>query len=128
MKLNAVAVVSSDFKKTIEFYSLLGFTFPEITQEEDHIEAITSPGSARLMIDSKDLIIKIFGEEPKPANTSAFAIEYDSPTELNAIAEKVTRAGFTIVKEPWDAFWGQRYCVVKDPDGYQVDLYATLPE
>jgi uncharacterized glyoxalase superfamily protein PhnB len=31
-------------------------------------------------------------------------------------------------KEPWDAFWGQRYAQVKDPDGTVVDLFATLPE
>lgn len=126
MKLNAVGVVSSNFKKTTEFYSLLGFTFPEIQPEDQHIEAITDPGSARLMIDAKELIVKMFGEEPTPGNTSAFAIEYDSPAELNAVAEKVEKAGFTIVMKPWDAVWGQRYCVVKDPDGYQVDLYAAL--
>ena len=33
-------------------------------------------------------------------------------------------AGFTVVKEPWDAFWGQRYAIVADPDGYMVDLFA----
>ncbi|MEI6887310.1 MAG: VOC family protein [bacterium] len=31
-----------------------------------------------------------------------------------------------MVKEPWDAFWGQRYCVVKDPGGNMIDLYAYL--
>jgi uncharacterized glyoxalase superfamily protein PhnB len=30
--------------------------------------------------------------------------------------------------EPMDAFWGQRYAQVKDPDGTVIDLYATLPE
>ena len=29
-------------------------------------------------------------------------------------------------KEPWDAFWGQRYASVKDPDGNQIDLFAPL--
>jgi uncharacterized glyoxalase superfamily protein PhnB len=28
---------------------------------------------------------------------------------------------------PWDAFWGMRYAVVKDPDGNAVDLFAALP-
>ncbi len=27
-------------------------------------------------------------------------------------------------KEPWDAFRGQRYASVKDPDGNQIDLFA----
>ena len=29
-------------------------------------------------------------------------------------------------KEPWDAFWGQRYAEVLDPDGNVVDLFAPL--
>jgi hypothetical protein len=28
--------------------------------------------------------------------------------------------------KPWDAFWGQRYAVVHDPDGNGVDLLAPL--
>ena len=32
----------------------------------------------------------------------------------------------TGIKEPWDAFWGQRYAQVRDPDGNPVDLYAPL--
>jgi uncharacterized glyoxalase superfamily protein PhnB len=26
---------------------------------------------------------------------------------------------------PFDAFWGQRYATVLDPDGNHVDLYAS---
>jgi hypothetical protein len=29
-------------------------------------------------------------------------------------------------KEPWDAFWGQRYAIVLDPDGNHVELSAPL--
>ena len=29
--------------------------------------------------------------------------------------------------EPFDAFWGQRYATVRDPDGNAVDLFAALP-
>jgi hypothetical protein len=29
-------------------------------------------------------------------------------------------------KEPWDAFLGQRYAVVADPDANHVDLFAPL--
>lgn len=124
MKLNAVGVSSSDFKKTVEFYTILGFEFPEFKDGEDHIETHTS--GTRLMIDSKSVLTKLIHEEPRPGNTSAFAVEYDTPEEVNKVAAKIKRAGFTVVDEPWDAFWGQRYAVVADPDGYKVDLYASL--
>ena len=27
---------------------------------------------------------------------------------------------------PWDAFWGQRYATVHDPDGNAIELFADL--
>jgi catechol 2,3-dioxygenase-like lactoylglutathione lyase family enzyme len=126
MKLNAIGVTTSNLQKTVEFYSLLGFEFPEFKKDEDHLEPKTPEGSARLMIDSKKLITDILGEKPIPSNHSAFALQYDSAEEVNEIAEKVKSSRFKIVKEPWNAFWGQRYCIVEDPDGYKVDLYANL--
>lgn len=126
MKLNAIGVASSNLKQTVKFYELLGFKFPNFAEDESHLEAITNPGSARLMIDSKKLITEIMGEEPKPSNHSAFAIEYDSAKEIDAIVEFIKAAGFTVTKEPWDAFWGQHYAIVEDPDGYKIDLYAYL--
>lgn len=126
MKIDAVGVTSSDFKKTVEFYSILGFSFPEFKTDEDHLEAITSPGSVRLMLDSKKLFTEINGEEPQPGNHSVFALLYDSAEEVNTAAKKISEAGFVIIKEPWDAFWGQRYAVVQDPDGFKIDLFAAL--
>jgi len=126
MKLSAIGVTSSNMQKTINFYSLLGFGFPELKSEDQHIEAIVTEGSIRLMIDSDKLIKDMLGEDPKPGNTSVFALEYSSPAEVDAIVGKVAQAGFAVVKQPWDAFWGQRYAIVSDPDGHKVDLYAGL--
>lgn len=36
------------------------------------------------------------------------------------------RAGYRGHKEPWDAFWGQRYAIVNDPDGNHISLFAPL--
>ncbi len=126
MKLNAIGVTSSNMSKTISFYSLLGFNFPELKPNDQHIEAVLPEGQIRLMIDSNKLIKEMLGEDPKPGNTSVFALEYPSPTEVDAITAKVAEAGFVVVKQPWDAFWGQRYAIVSDPDGHKVDLYAGL--
>jgi uncharacterized glyoxalase superfamily protein PhnB len=74
------------------------------------------------MIDSKKLMRELLGEDPAPGNHSSFAIKYDSPVEVDDIAT----AGYKIASEPWDAFWGQRFAVVQDPDGYRVDSFAAL--
>jgi len=126
MKLNAVGITTSNMRKTVEFYSLLGFKFPDFKEDEAHLEPVTSEGSARLMIDTKDVVKDIIGENPKPSNHSPFALQYDDPKEIDEVIKQIRKADFKIVKEPWDAFWGQRYAVVEDPDGYRVDLYAYL--
>ncbi len=126
MKISAVGVSSRDMQKSVEFYSLLGFDFSGVDLTEAHVEPVTPEGSARLMIDSNQMIKDIFGEEPVQGNHSTFAIEYSSVEELNSVADKLTKAGFVFKKEPWDAFWGQRYAIIADPDGCLVDLYARL--
>ena len=40
--------------------------------------------------------------------------------------EVITPNGYRSHKAPWDAFWGQRYAVVVDPDGNHVDLFSPL--
>lgn len=126
MKLNAVGVTSRDIKKTIDFYTILGFSFETDAQTQSHVEPLTSEGSARLMIDSIDIATQVYGHKPKPANTAAFALEYDKSEEIDVICNKVQASGFTVMKEPWHAPWGQYYAVLKDPDGYIVDLYCNL--
>lgn len=127
MKISAIGVVSKDFKKSVEFYEILGFKFPEYSDEEKHLEPITEKGDTRLMFDHYDLAKELLdGQEPNPSNHSTFAIEFPSAKEIDVIVEKLRSANFKIVKEPWDAFWGQRYCVVSDPDGYLIDLFAYL--
>lgn len=126
MKLNAVAVSAKDVMKSVEFYRLLGFEFGACKKDDQHVESVKGDGEAKLMIDSAELMKSLIGEEPRPGNHSSFAVEFGSASEVNEVAKQVADAGFKVVKEPWDAFWGQRYAVVEDPDGYKVDLYAGL--
>ncbi len=51
----------------------------------------------------------------------------DDPTEVDAVYEELVSAGYHGELEPWDAFWGQRYASVQDPDGNGVDLFAPPP-
>jgi catechol 2,3-dioxygenase-like lactoylglutathione lyase family enzyme len=51
----------------------------------------------------------------------------DSVADVDARFANVIAAGFEARKQPWDAFWGQRYAQVLDPDGNIVDLFAPLP-
>lgn len=126
MKLDAITVTSRDIVTTAKFYSLLGFIFPDFKVDAKHLEPITVAGEVRLMIDDRGLMKSITGKEPIPPNHSSFAIKCESPAAVDEGVRKIRSVGFTVVKEPWDAFWGQRYAIVADPDGYMVDLFAVL--
>jgi len=123
--LNAIGIVSLDMARSISFYRLLGIDVPE-TPNEGHVNA-NLPNGVRLMFDSEEEMRKFRPDWTRETgNQVALAFECSSPTEVDQLWARVTQAGFESVKEPWDAFWGQRYAQLRDPDGVAVDLYAAL--
>jgi catechol 2,3-dioxygenase-like lactoylglutathione lyase family enzyme len=124
-QLNAIGIVASDMAQSIRFYRLLGVGVPE-TPDEGHVDAVL-PNGVRFMLDTEETITS-FRPEWKRAtgNQIAIAFECASATEVDETYARLVGAGFHGEKEPWDAFWGQRYAQVQDPDGVGVDLYAAL--
>ena len=124
--LNAIGIVASDVGRSIAFYRLLGVDFPE--DGEGHIEA-TLPSGTRFMLDEES-VVKSFRPDwtRETGNQLALAFECSSPAEVDELWNGAKDAGFEADKEPWDAFWGQRYAQLRDPDGVPVDLFAWLPD
>jgi uncharacterized glyoxalase superfamily protein PhnB len=123
--LNAIGIVARDMAESIRFYRLLGIDVPE-TPEEGHVEA-SLPNGVRLMFDSEE-VMRSFNEgwSFRGGNQIGLAFECGSPAEVDETYAQVVGAGFESEKEPWDAFWGQRYAVLLDPSGVEVSLYAAL--
>lgn len=122
-QLDAIGIVCSDLLRTRAFYRLLGADFPD---GDDHIEA-TMPNGLRLMLDTEDVIKSFNPGWTRAAGTQvALAFACSSPSEVDALYAQVVADGFEGEKEPWDAFWGQRYAQLRDPDGNPVDLFAAL--
>lgn len=123
--VNAVGIVVSDMATSIRFYRLLGLDVPE-TPEEGHVEA-ASTGGVRLMLDSEDTVRSFQPDwKRETGNQLSLAVECASAAEVDEVYARVTSAGFHGEKEPWDAFWGQRYAQLRDPDSAPVDLFAAL--
>ena len=124
-ELNAIGIVVSDLRRSLLFYRLLGLDLPE-DSDEDHVEATMANGT-RLMFDPEEVIRSFLPEWTREnGNQVSLAFECGSPAELDEIYARVVAAGFEGEKEPWDAFWGQRYALLGDPDGVRVNLYAAL--
>ena len=125
-ELNAIGIVSSDLAASIAFYRLLGVDFPE--DGEGHIEA-TLPSGTRFMLDSQEVVTSFRPDWTRETgNQLALAFECSSPAEVDELYGRAKADGFDAEKEPWDAFWGQRYAQLRDPDGVPVDIFARLPD
>jgi catechol 2,3-dioxygenase-like lactoylglutathione lyase family enzyme len=125
MSLDAIGIVSGDLAKSVRFYEILGVDLKE-NGSADHLEGST-PSGVRIMLDTVELIKKINPSWKQPSgNGIILCFKQGSPAEVNEVFEKVLKAGFRSLIIPWDAFWGQRYASVLDPDGNQVDLFAPL--
>ena len=123
--LNALGIVVRDMAESIRFYRLLGIELPE-TPGEGHIDTFL-PNGVRFMLDSEE-VVKSFRPDwtRETGNQLGLAFECASPAEVDEMYARVTDAGCTGEKEPWDAFWRQRYAQLRDPNGVPVDLYASL--
>ena len=124
-ELNAIGITVSDLRRSLQFYRLLGLDLPE-DSDEDHVETTMANGT-RLMFDPEEVIRSFLPEWTRDnGNQVSLAFECASPAELDEVYARVVAAGFEGEKEPWDAFWGQRYALLGDPDGVRVNLYAAL--
>lgn len=126
MKLDAIGIVATNLNHSIRFYRLLGLHFCDLKEGEEHAEASTASG-LRVMLDSEALMKKLNPHWVRPiGQRMTLAFLCDSPLKVDELYAKVVEAGFAGQKEPWDAFWGQRYASVLDPDGHSIDIFAPL--
>jgi catechol 2,3-dioxygenase-like lactoylglutathione lyase family enzyme len=125
-KLDLVGIVVHDMAQSLAFYRLLGLDIPLDADTEAHVEARTENG-LRLAWDSVELIRTMHPDWVEPVGQRmGLAFLCDNAGEVDSLYEQVTAAGYHGRKPPWDAFWGQRYAIVADPDGNLVDLFAWL--
>jgi len=127
-QLDVVGVIVSDLHRSIEFYRRLGLEFPADPDPmgHGHVEA-QLPGGLRFTMDTQDSIRSFDSGWSPPAegHRTSLAFRCESPEEVDRLYRELIDAGATEYKDPWDAFWGQRYAQVRDPDGVVIDLFAA---
>lgn len=126
-RFDAIGMVASDMAATLAFYRLLGLDIPPEADDAPHVEAAL-PGGTRLMWDSEETVKSFTPDWQPPTGPGRISLAFlhETPAEVDAMYAELVAAGYEGGMEPWDAFWGQRYAVVADPDGNGVDLFAPL--
>lgn len=126
IKIQTIGIIAKDMAKTMNFYRTLGLPIPAQADEEFNYDFTTQNG----------LILGFLTEaaakqaDPNfitPVGQSInLQFMVDSPDEVDEIHASLIKAGYASYAEPWDAFWGQRFARVTDPDGRVVNIYAHL--
>ena len=125
-QFDATGIIVADMARSLAFYRELGLDLPPEADAQPHTEA-QLPGGLRLLFDTEDTI-RSFDPEwqppPEGLHRLELAFKLDTPTEVDDLYGTLTSHGYHGHKPPWDAFWGQRYAIVHDPDGNAVSLFS----
>jgi uncharacterized glyoxalase superfamily protein PhnB len=121
-----VGIVVTDVPRAVQFYRLLGLDFPEPKPGEDYVE-VRTPNGYRISLNAQSMAKSLNPEWIEPrGQRMELAFKCDSPKHVDEIFAAIVKAGHHGHKAPWDAFWGQRYAIIADPDGTHVSLFAPL--
>jgi predicted enzyme related to lactoylglutathione lyase len=107
-EVRSIAVVVTDPKKSIEFYTQkLGF---ELRNNNEHWITVAPKGS-------RTLLHLCQSEKPEPGNTGVW-LHVDN---LEKSYDELSKKGVKFTKAPKDEGWG-KYAMVSDPDGNEFWL------
>jgi catechol 2,3-dioxygenase-like lactoylglutathione lyase family enzyme len=125
---DVIGLVSTDLPATLAFYRRLGLDIPADADTAPHVE-VTLPGGLRLCWDPVSTIRSFDPDWTAPAGSPRVGLAFRcaDAAEVDKVYADMVSAGHHGHLAPWDAFWGQRYAVLHDPEGNNVDLYAWLP-
>ena len=130
MEISPTAIWVSEVEATLDFYvETLGLECPRRHVDEDGIDNVYLSGDGEEEIQFK------FNPDHPSARVSPETIDHIAFTvrELEKIVEDVREhTEYRVVREPWTRQtrrgYRARLALLKDPNGYTVELIDRLPE
>ena len=117
-----------DLKKSIEFFTKLGYTFnPQFTDESATCMIISESIFAMLLIESrfKDFTKKEIADATKTTEV-LLALDCESREAVNTMVRKAMDAGGSVYADPQDHGWMYAHSYA-DLDGHQWELLYMDP-
>ncbi|MQA80632.1 MAG: glyoxalase [Streptosporangiales bacterium] len=129
IRFHFIGLSTADMARSLGFYRALGFAIPADADDQPHAEFQLPDGGPLMAWDTHETAKSIDPDWTPPAGTAraSLAFECEDVAQVDKTYARLVDAGYEGALEPFDGFWGQRYAVVLDPDGNNVDLFAPLP-
>ncbi len=129
--LYQVNLVARDMEATLAFYEALGVDIPKEqvwrTATGIHHVDVVMPGGLDLEFDSAAMAREYNRgwQEPTGSGTRVvLTFRVATREDVDRIHEKLTGLGHESSQPPFDAFWGSRYAIIRDPDGNEVGVMS----
>jgi uncharacterized glyoxalase superfamily protein PhnB len=126
-RLGQINLVVRDMGATIEFYTAVGLQI-EAVPGSHHVEVSLEPG-VRLEFDTAESVALWDARwDGRTGGAAVLGLHFASRAAVDEVFSALTAAGHTGHQPPHDAFWGARYAIVDDPDGYAVGLMSPIDD
>src|SRR4051812_4690923 len=116
IKLSLVGIAVKNMAASLRFYRLLDLAIPEGQEQEGHVDV--SVGGVRFAWDTVEVLREVYGGWADPTGHRVeLAFDCGTRAGVDETYARIVGQGHRGHRAPWDAFWGQRYAIVEDPDG-----------
>lgn len=114
-----------DMSASIAFYRRIGLDIGEPVGGDPHVEIDVGSG-VHIALSTVELTRSYDPgwREPNLAPGSVLQFRVGSRAAVDALYRELTEAGYRGHLPPFDAFWGNRYAEVDDPDGHVVGFHS----
>jgi catechol 2,3-dioxygenase-like lactoylglutathione lyase family enzyme len=133
---NQLNIVSGDPAASLAFYRRLGVALPEqnVWRTDTgihHVNAVSPEASESPHFDLDSVAFARLWNEgwrDQPDLKGRVVVGFGVGTRENVdrLHADMTKAGYRSLQAPYDAFWGARYAVIKDPDGLAVGIMSDI--
>jgi len=128
VRLTYTTFIANDVAALAQFY-IDGLGLEEVESSRDHRYREVKAGGAMIgFAHAPARTMLELGEAGEPTGTrSLLTFDVGTTDAVQPAIETAVAAGATLVKPPYDSFFGQHQAVLRDPEGNVFRLSAAIP-